>query len=46
MAGIIVVFCSQRSSHMSQRVEHINSLNQKIHSYDQMRKHIVNLGSK
>ena len=30
---------------MDQISEHINSSNQKIHSYDQMRKNIVNLGS-
>ena len=34
------------SSHIDQISEHINYSNQKIHSYDQMRKMIVNLGSK
>ena len=33
------------SSHMGQSSEHINSSNQKIHSYDQMIKMIVNLGN-
>ena len=33
------------SSHMDQISEHINSSNHKIHSYDQIRKSIVNLGS-
>ena len=31
---------------MDQISEHINSSNNKIHSYDQMRKMVVNLGSK
>ena len=31
---------------MAQISEHINSSNQKIHSYDQMSRIIVNLGSK
>ena len=34
------------SSHMAQISAHINSSNQKIHSYDQTRKIIVNLSSK
>ena len=34
------------SSHIDQISEHINYSNQKIHSYDQMRKMIVNLGTK
>ena len=33
------------SSHMSHISEHINSSNHKIHSYDQMIKIIVNLGT-
>ena len=33
------------SSHMDHISEHINSLNQKFHSYDQMIKFILNLGS-
>ena len=31
---------------MAQNIEHIHSSNHKIHSHDQMRKMIVNLGSK
>ena len=49
MAGIIVIFFlddNKLSSHMAQISEHINSSDQKINSYDQMRKIIVNLGSK
>ena len=49
MAGKIFIFSSQQqniSSHMTQISEHINSSNHKIHSYDQMRKLIVKLGSK
>ena len=34
------------SSHMAQISEHINSSNHKINSHDQMRKIIINLGSK
>ena len=49
MAGIIVIFVlnyKQLSSHMDQISEHINSSNNKIHSYDQMSKIVVNLVSK
>ena len=48
MAGIIVIFFLNKnklSSHMDQISEHIKYSNHKIHSYDQMRKMIVNLGS-
>ena len=34
------------STHMVQIIEHINSSNQKIHSYDQMSAMVFNLGSK
>ena len=47
MAVIIVIFFlndNKLSSHVSQISEHINSSNQKNHSYDQMVKVIVNLG--
>ena len=49
MAGIIVIFVlndKKLSSHMAQINEHVNSSNHIIHSYDQMSKIIVNLGSK
>ena len=38
MADLFNYFCSRQQ-------EHINYTNHKIHSYDQMRKLIVNLGS-
>ena len=40
-----VVDDKKLSSHMPQISEHINSSNKKTHSYDQMRKMVVNLGS-
>ena len=49
MACIIVICVlndKKLSSHMSHISEYINSSNQKIHSYDQMVKMIVNLVSK
>ena len=48
MAGITVFFLSDKtmSSHMDQISENINYSNHKIHSYDQMSKIVVNLGSK
>ena len=49
MADIIVIFVindKTLSSYMAQISEHINSSNQKIHSYDQMREMFVILGSK
>ena len=49
MADIIVIFFNQRQklpSHMDKISKHINSSNNKIHSYDQMSKMIVNLGNK
>ena len=49
MAVISVIFFlndNKLSSHMDQISEHINYSNEKNHSYDQMRKIIVNLGSK
>ena len=48
MAGIIIIFFlkdNKLSSHMAQISEHINDSNQQIHSYDQTRENIVNLGS-
>ena len=48
MAGIIVIVFleeSKSSSHKAHISEHNNSSNLKIHSYDQMSKMIVNLGS-
>ena len=47
MAGIIVIFFlkdKKLSPNTAQISEHINSSNKKNHSYDQMRKFIVNLG--
>ena len=51
MACIIVIFLSTTKKYhniwlRAQISEHINSSNHKIHSYDQMRKIIVTLGSK
>ena len=49
MAGIIVIFVindTKMSSHMDQISEHINSSNQKIHSYQQMGTMIFNLSNK
>ena len=44
---VSLLFCvldyKKMSSHMAHISEHINSSNHKIHSYDQMRKMIVNL---
>ena len=48
MAGIIVIFFrnyNKLSSHMAHILDPIIYQNHKIHSYDQMRKNIVNLGS-
>ena len=49
MTGIIVIFFlkdNKLSSNMDQISEHINSSNNKIHSYDKISKIILNLGSK
>ena len=50
MAYIIDIFLvldgNKISSRMAQISEHINYSNHKIHSYDQMSKMVVNLGSK
>ena len=47
MSGIFVIFFlnyKRLSSHLSHISEHINYSNNKIHSYDQIIKIIVNLG--
>ena len=48
MVGLFEFFVidyNKLSSNMDQISEPINSTDQKNHSYDKMRKHIVNLGS-
>ena len=43
----MLLFLSENklSSNIAQISVHLNSINQKVHSYDQMRNFIVNLGS-
>ena len=48
MAGVIEFFLNGKklSSHMAHISEHISYSNIKVHSYDEMRKMVVNLGIK